>query len=299
MSNEAITAISKSLIRPSGRKFVAMALADFADENWSCYPSVAQLAEYTAQGEKTVRDHLDGLEKDGIISRNRQRREDGTLGRYRFFIQRRNLPMANIARGENPTEPAADFATQNPHIEPSYSLSETSSDAQKPAKKRNSYPEPFEALWKAYPTDANMSKKEAFDAWKRLDGDDRNTALASVPAFVAYCKAHPDYRPIHLCRFLTKRRFDGHGSGGGGTAPNGRKFATVAEVFIAKDSKLSTEELRREWIKRLEFCRRNRIWNTDMMGAPPGKDGCRVPDELLTDHDRRFAWDIEFYKGAA
>lgn len=128
MSNEALTAVAKSEIRPSGRKFVAMALADYADEAWSCFPSVEQLAAYTCQGEKTVRDHLDALEQEGVISRERHRREDGTLGRYRFHINRRNLPVADqrqkspvadFARGEKQPEPAAKFATHNPQLEPS------------------------------------------------------------------------------------------------------------------------------------------------------------------------------------
>lgn len=119
MSNEALTAVAKSDIRPSGRKFVAMALADYADEAWSCFPSVEQLAQYTSQGEKTVRDHLDALEEVGVITRERQRRDDGTLGRYRFKLHRRNLPVANIARGEKQPEPAAKSATHNPQREPS------------------------------------------------------------------------------------------------------------------------------------------------------------------------------------
>lgn len=123
MSNEALTAVSKADIRPSGRKFVLMALADYADENWSCFPSVEQLAAYTSQGNKTVRDHLDALDEAGILTRERQRREDGTLGRYRFKIQRRNLPVANSARGEKQPEPAADLAAHNPQLEPPYTSS--------------------------------------------------------------------------------------------------------------------------------------------------------------------------------
>lgn len=119
MSNEALTAVAKSDIRPSGRKFVLMALADYADEEWSCFPSVDQLATYTAQGNKTVRDHLDALEELGILTRERQRRKDGTLGRYRFIIQWRNLPEAKSARGEKQPTPAADFAAHNPQLEPS------------------------------------------------------------------------------------------------------------------------------------------------------------------------------------
>lgn len=119
MSNEAINAVARSTIRPSGRKFVAMALADYADEAWSCFPSVAQLAAYTCQGEKTVRDHLAALEESGCIDRERQRRADGTLGRYLFVIQRRNLPVAKIASGEKPPKPAAKSAAHNPQEEPS------------------------------------------------------------------------------------------------------------------------------------------------------------------------------------
>ena len=123
MSNEALTAVAKADIRPSGRKFVMMALADYADEEWSCFPSVDQLAAYTSQGNKTVRDHLDALEELGILTRERQRRKDGTLGRYRFKIQRQNLPVAKSARGEKQPKPAADFAAHNPQLEPSYTSS--------------------------------------------------------------------------------------------------------------------------------------------------------------------------------
>jgi 5-methylcytosine-specific restriction endonuclease McrA len=96
------------------------------------------------------------------------------------------------------------------------SLSEPSSDARK--SKRFEYPKDFEEeFWIPYPTDANMSKKEAFDAWKRLAADDRKLAARAVPAFRQYCEKNPDYRPIHANRFLLKRRFDGFAA-----APNGR-----------------------------------------------------------------------------
>lgn len=136
MSNEALTAISKADIKPSGRKFVLMALADYADENWSCFPSVAQLARYTGQGEKTVRDHLDALDADRILTRNRTRNDDGTLGRYRFQIQRRNLPVAEIARGEKPSSPAAKSAGHNPQV--NHHISSLRSDKRTPCEELES-----------------------------------------------------------------------------------------------------------------------------------------------------------------
>lgn len=75
--------------------------------------------------------------------------------------------------------------------------------------KRVSYPSEYEDLWKAYPTDKLMSKFEGFQAWKKLDAEDRLACLQSVPAFIAYCKSNTEYRPIHLVRYIQKRRFDG------------------------------------------------------------------------------------------
>lgn len=114
MSIEAINAVRFSGITPSGRKFVALALADHADEAFECFPHVDTLAAYTAQSEKTVRDHLKALEADGIISRVRTRRDDGTLAGYRFRLHRQNLPVAKSASGEKRHSPPAKTTGQEP-----------------------------------------------------------------------------------------------------------------------------------------------------------------------------------------
>jgi uncharacterized protein YdaU (DUF1376 family) len=80
-----------------------------------------------------------------------------------------------------------------------------------PVRTRNQYPDDFLKFWGDYPTDANMSKAEAAKAWARLPDDDRQLATKSVGAFRAYCASHPDYRPVHANRYLTQRRFEGHG----------------------------------------------------------------------------------------
>jgi uncharacterized protein YdaU (DUF1376 family) len=80
-------------------------------------------------------------------------------------------------------------------------------------KARKAYPDDFETFWRAYPTDPNMSKAEALAAWQGLGEEDRQQAVASIPSFVAFCRKDPTYRPIHACRFLTKRRFEGHATG--------------------------------------------------------------------------------------
>jgi len=124
MSISAINAVRHMDVRPSGRKFVLMALSDFADEAGECFPSVQTLARYTAQGDKTVRDHLQALQLAGIITRIRTRNSAGQLGQYRYRLHldvaaqhgaSTNKPPADFASGEKQPEPPADFAGHNHH----------------------------------------------------------------------------------------------------------------------------------------------------------------------------------------
>lgn len=79
-----------------------------------------------------------------------------------------------------------------------------------PKRSRVSYPTDFEEFWKAYPTDQNMSKKEAWQAWQALNAEDKQNALRSLASFRSYCARNADYRPIHAVRYLRNRRFEGH-----------------------------------------------------------------------------------------
>lgn len=103
--------------------------------------------------------------------------------------------------------------------QPNGCMSETSSDTSKPKRRKMVYPPPFEAFWQAYPTDPLMSKKEAAAAWTRLSEDDHAAATRAVSAFAAHCRSDPTYRPLHACRFLSQRRFEGFNGHGPGTGP--------------------------------------------------------------------------------
>lgn len=80
----------------------------------------------------------------------------------------------------------------------------------KPVRARTAYSEDFEEFWKAYPTDANMPKKDAYEAWKKLSPEDRKAAFDSISGFLSYCKGNSDYRPVYADRYLKQRRFEGH-----------------------------------------------------------------------------------------
>lgn len=100
----------------------------------------------------------------------------------------------------------------------------------RPKRSRVSYTAEFEEFWKGYPTDANMSKSEAFDVWKKLPVEERALAIESLPAFRAYCHKQPDYRPVHACRYLAKRRFEGHAA-----PPQQDAVAESRSAWIASD----------------------------------------------------------------
>lgn len=67
------------------RKAVLLSLANAANHHTGrCFPSVERIARETEASERTVRRALDELESAGLITRERRRREDGTLGTYEY-----------------------------------------------------------------------------------------------------------------------------------------------------------------------------------------------------------------------
>ncbi|MER8938711.1 hypothetical protein NKH82_04285 [Mesorhizobium sp. M0915] len=147
--------------------------------------------------------------------------------------------------------------------EPNGSLSGTSPDPIQGSKKKNNYPEAFEAFWTAYPKNPNMAKKEAFAEWRKLDNDDRQSCIAGIPPYVAFLKTKPDLETIHACRFISKRRFDGF------TA------SATDNLSLAPD----------QWARRLVYGRRESKWSTKDWGPAPGLPGCLVPEEVLQQGD--------------
>jgi uncharacterized protein YdaU (DUF1376 family) len=129
----------------------------------------------------------------------------------------------------NPPGLPSDTQPKAPNPNPSKKEEGETSSPSCPKRKRvrTPYPEDFENFWSAYPTDALMSKKETLTAWQRLSAEDQADAVTSIQGFKAYCAAQPDYRPVHACRYLSQRRFEGFLS----LARKG-----TSQVFIVQDT---------------------------------------------------------------
>ena len=72
-------------------KFILHLLANKADENYSCFPSVSTLMAESSAGRSTVLRALKKLEDDGLITRNPQFHDSGARRATRYYL---NHPLA-------------------------------------------------------------------------------------------------------------------------------------------------------------------------------------------------------------
>jgi pyocin large subunit-like protein len=68
-------------------KAVLLLLANYADENYSCYPSQQRIADETEQSERTVRRQVDLLTEAGLIRREARYNHKGKRTSDRYFLQ--------------------------------------------------------------------------------------------------------------------------------------------------------------------------------------------------------------------
>lgn len=176
----------------------------------------SDLARLVGTNEDQVETLLSELASKGVFSLDRKSRIYSR--RMLRDVHRSRVAQQNGRNGGNPTlrndwvKPSLVNPPDNPAVKthiPEASIQKKEDERPKPAKSRISYPPDFEEFWTAYPTDSLMSKKATYDAWKRLEEEDRTSATASVSAFRLHCAQNPTYRPVHAVRYLAQRRFDG------------------------------------------------------------------------------------------
>lgn len=179
----------------TGRKALLMALAEYADEADSCYPSQATLAADTEQSVRTVRTHLARLQADGYLDRAHQGSKQGGRGPDRYHLRvsgdigqkggnrqlRTGLPATqNRVTGksfaEEQPEGTARGNSQNPPIVPP----------------RPDADETFEAFWAAYPRHEAVGS--ARKAWVRAL---TRASPAEIIAGARRYRADPNREPTY------------------------------------------------------------------------------------------------------
>lgn len=175
MSNKALTwAFEADLSDNPGAKFVLVALADHAGdhagEDWTCWPSVERIMEFTSMPLRTVERHLSWLVSEKWITREAPRDARGRkkVRIYRLLRDRRQsdgdasgaeCPPANMAGGEldPPAKNAASTRQNEAHHPPMVAGGYKDEPPIEPPVTptpgaRDGLAEAFEALCAAYPT---------------------------------------------------------------------------------------------------------------------------------------------------
>jgi DNA-binding transcriptional ArsR family regulator len=157
-------------VRPPTAKLVLLALADHADRDGYCWPSVDRLAELVELDAGNVRRHLGALEAAGLVAKvRRARRADGTLGGLLY-----RLDLADqraLARGGTSARQRARPAREAPR--------ETPGDQRAPARARNLIREP------SIRTATNLSRRRGPDVENNGAATDRAAARQQVRAIRA------------------------------------------------------------------------------------------------------------------
>jgi hypothetical protein len=108
MSNEALTWAFRQGISCADGKFVLVALADYADDEGSCYPGQERLATMTGQSVRTVRRQLANLEGLSLITRKPRYNRSGhrTSDRYHLCLPDSSTTGQPDRRSHEQTPPA-------------------------------------------------------------------------------------------------------------------------------------------------------------------------------------------------
>jgi DNA-binding transcriptional ArsR family regulator len=190
MSVQAITGALAMTGIGASEKFLLVVLANYADADFSCWPSVKRLCADTGMGERTVQRSLKALEAAGLVRRDERRRPDGSRTSDRLtlvFEGGANLtpPPANLApapRKFDTTPPQichpppanlAPLTTFEPSVEPSVEPSGKNARA-------------FERFWRAYPSKVGKRAAEVAFA-KASQRAPPDQIIAGVQTALAEC----------------------------------------------------------------------------------------------------------------
>jgi hypothetical protein len=110
----------------------------------------------------------------------------------------------------------------------------------RPRKSPNdaTYTPDFDEWWLSYPRSPNMSKKEAYAQWLKLQPAQRDAAKAGLPAYKTWLASRPDHPVVHACRYLSQRRFEGFAA---------QYVSGDTGVFVSREDPMWPSLARRYW----------------------------------------------------
>lgn len=167
MSVQAITqALAIQGVSPS-EKLLLMVLANYADADFSCWPSVKRLCADTGMGERTVQRSLKSLESAGLVKRDERRRPDGSRTSDRLtlvFDGGANLtpPPANLSPTPRQIDTTPPQICHPPpaNLAPLTSFEPSAEPSAEPSERKRALAAEFDVFWAAYPSKVDKAKAE-------------------------------------------------------------------------------------------------------------------------------------------
>jgi DNA-binding transcriptional MocR family regulator len=129
MSWKAVDWATDSHVGTSAAKFILILLANKADENFSCYPSIRTLMAESGAGRSTVLRALRELETRGFITRRPQFHDSGARRSTRYYLNHPQAP--HISPDPDTTPPGPDLTPPRPNLTRSPSHSDTGTVSQR------------------------------------------------------------------------------------------------------------------------------------------------------------------------
>lgn len=261
-------------------KVVLLCLANYADEDGKCWPSQETIAAETELSERSVREWLQKLEEAGLLTRTKRRRDDGYRASDLIHLAFKNQPAksagkTNSHRQLTPTlpEPVAAPTSFEPSKEPSAAAREKfdlESLTDRLVEAAGEKIQPHGAIVLA-------PILGLIDAGCDLETDILPTIRARAAKMTRPAGSWSYF--VAAIREAYEQRIEA-----------GRGLSRPKPTMVPSDADLNPDELRRAWSKRLTFARPRDEWKTWLWGPPPGREGCRVPTDLLETRDITRNW---------
>ena len=192
MSFEAMKWASEQEAGTSTNKLLLLLLANYADQDFTCFPSIKKLAVMAECGESTVRRSLKDLAKRDLIE---------IRTRFEPYGERcRQTSNIYTLKGfQNETHPPVKL-TPAP-------LSKSTGDITS-HNNQSIYTIAFDEFWSVYPRRPNSSKKDAFAKFKKALNKITALELIQITELFAISMANkdPQYIP-HASTWLSQERF--------------------------------------------------------------------------------------------
>lgn len=192
MSFEAMKWASEQEAGTSTNKLLLLLLANYADQDFTCFPSIKKLAVMAECGESTVRRSLKDLAKRDLIE---------IRTRFEPYGERcRQTSNIYTLKGfQNETHPPVKL-TPAP-------LSKSTGDITS-HNNQSIYTIAFDEFWSVYPRRPNSSKKDAFAKFKKALNKITALELIQITELFAKSMANkdPQYIP-HASTWLSQERF--------------------------------------------------------------------------------------------